>query len=236
MDSQIMTAAASWVEVTVGALTPLADSANAVGMAAYMKGVAPFLGLKTSDRRSALKGAWSGLPAIDEHELVAVCDQLWALPEREFQYAACDLIDRYVRTLSPDFIVEPVQRLLTTTSWWDSVDSLGTAAVSPLTMRNPQLVGLMWQWLDSGDTWLIRAALQHQRGRKAATDFAVLYAMCDRHAQEREFWIAKAIGWALRDVTRWDPAGVAAFIDAHPGLSYVARREALRGLARTSRP
>jgi 3-methyladenine DNA glycosylase AlkD len=231
-----MTAVASWVEATVGALTPLADPANAVGMTAYMKNVAPFLGLKTSDRRSALKGAWSALPAIDEHELVAVCDQLWALPEREFQYAACDLIDRYRRTLSADFIVEPVQRLLITKSWWDSVDSLGTSAVSPLTMRHPQLVGQMWQWLDSGDTWLIRAAIQHQRGRKAATDVALLYAMCDRFAEEREFWIAKAIGWALRDVTRWDPAGVAAFVDAHPGLSSVARREALRGLARTSRP
>jgi 3-methyladenine DNA glycosylase AlkD len=108
--------------------------------------------------------------------------------------------------------------------------------VSPLTKRNPQLVGLMWQWLDSGDRWLIRAAIQHQRGRKEDTDFDLLYAMCDRHAPEREFWIAKAIGWALRDVTRWDPAGVAAFVDAHPGLSSVARREALRGLARTARP
>jgi 3-methyladenine DNA glycosylase AlkD len=56
--------------------------------------------------------------------------------------------------------------------------------------------------------------------------------MCDRYATDREFFIAKAIGWALRDVTRWDAPAVQRFVDSHPDLSAVARREARRGLER----
>ena len=59
--------------------------------------------------------------------------------------------------------------------------------------------------------------------------------MCDRYADDREFFIAKAIGWALRDVTRWAPESVQRFVDEHPDLSAVARREATKGLARARR-
>lgn len=231
-----MTSADAWVDATIDALTPLSDPSKAGPMAAYMKGVAPFLGLTTPERRSALKEAWAELGAIDEATLRDAAYELWALPEREFQYAACDLIDRQRRRLSAGFLVDPIQPLLTTKPWWDTVDSLESAAICPVTARHPELVDLMWQWLDSGDRWLIRAAIQHQRGRKEDTDFALLYAMCDRFAAEREFFIAKAIGWALRECTRWDRAGVQAFVDGHPDLSAVARREAVRGLARSARP
>ena len=231
-----MTNAFAWVDATVDALTPLADPAKAVPMAAYMKHVAPFLGVTTVDRRTALKAGWVDLGGIDEPTLAAVCDELWALPQREYQYAACDLIARSRLALSAQFIVEPVQRLVVAKPWWDTVDSIETAAICPVTAHHPELLPLMWSWLESDDRWLIRAAIQHQRGRKADTDFDVLYAMCDRHATDREFFIAKAIGWALRDATRWDREGVQSFVDDHPGLSAVARREALRGLSRSSLP
>ena len=94
-----------------------------------------------------------------------------------------------------------MQDLLTTAPWWDTVDSLGSAAITPLVARHPADVDLMWAWLDSGDRWLIRAAIQHQRGLKEGTDLDRLFTMCDRFADDREFFIAKAIGWALRDVT-----------------------------------
>ena len=93
----------------------------------------------------------------------------------------------------------------------------------------------MWAWWESGDRWLVRAAIQHQRGLKERTDLDRLFTMCDRYAADREFFIAKAIGWALRDVTRWAPDAVQGFVDAHPDLSTVARREARKGLDRASR-
>lgn len=231
-----MTAPAAWVDATINALAPHADPERAGPMAGYMKGVAPFLGVMTPVRRRALRAAWSPLPPLTADDVAAVSRALWALPEREYQYAACDLIARRVKTLPAGFVADPVQDLLTTAPWWDTVDSLGSAAITPLVARHPANVDLMWTWLDSGDRWLIRAAIQHQRGLKEGTDLDRLLTMCDRFADDREFFIAKAIGWALRDVTAWDPAAVQSFVDRHPDLSPVARREATKGLSRSARP
>ncbi len=177
-----MTRTTSWVDATVEALAPLADDSRAPAMQAYMKDVAPFLGVTTPERRRALRSAWSGLAPLDEQGVSAVARALWARPEREYQYAACDLLARHARNLTGDFVADPVQDLLTTRPWWDTVDSLGTAAITPLVARYPAQVDRMWAWLDSGDRWLIRAAIQHQRGLKEATDLDRLFAMCDRFA------------------------------------------------------
>ena len=229
-----MTRVAAWVDATVAALSPLACAPNAVAMRSYMKDVAPFLGVTTPARRAALRAAWAGLEPLDVADTTAVVGALWSLPEREYQYSACDLLARVQRGLPGDFLADPVEALLTTKPWWDTVDALGTAVVTPLVARDPAQVARMWQWCTSGDRWLVRAAIQHQRGRRDRTDVDRLLAMCDRHAGDREFFVAKAIGWALRDVTRWNPAAVRGFVDDHPDLSPVARREAERGLARSA--
>ena len=223
----------AWVEATVAALEPLACPSNADAMQAYMKDVAPFLGLKTPDRRRAQRAAWAALPALEASGLARVSRVLWARPEREYQYAACDLIGRHRRMLPASFLEDPVAGLVTSKPWWDTVDTLGSNAITPLVARYPSLVEVMWQWWDSDDRWLIRAAIQHQRGRVPDTDLDRLLTMCDRYAADREFFIAKAIGWALRDVTAWDAPAVQRFVDEHPDLSAVARREAIRGLARS---
>lgn len=226
-------AVGAWVDATVDALTPLAGSADAEAMAAYMKDIAPFLGIKTPERRAAQRAAWHPLPPLTVEDVGIAAQELWSLPEREFHYAACELVGRHVTALPPTFLLDPLQTLITTKAWWDTVDLMETNAVVPLVTRHPELVDVMWAWLDSGDRWLVRTAIQHQRGRKAETDVARLYAMCDRVATEREFFVAKAVGWALRDACRWDRSGVADFVARHPDLSPVAMREATRGLAAT---
>jgi 3-methyladenine DNA glycosylase AlkD len=237
VDAQVpMSPSQGYVESTVAALAPLADPTRAAAMQAYMKEVAPFLGVGSPQRRAAQRQAWLKLPPLDEPDLSSTCAGLWDLPEREYQYAACDLIGRHTALLSPDFVAGTTQTLLTTKPWWDTVDALGTAVVSPVVARNRTLVDLMWRWLESGDRWLIRAAIQHQRGLGERTDVPRLLAMCDRFAADREFFVAKAIGWALRDVTAWDAGAVREFVADHPDLSAVARREATRGLARSVRP
>ena len=229
-----MTAASDWVDATVAALAPLADPERAGPMAAYMKDVAPFLGIATPERRRALRAAWAGSDGLDVTATADVVRALWALPEREYQYAACDLLAREQRRLPGGFLLDPVQELLTDRPWWDTVDSLGTSVVTPLVQRHAEQVDLMWRWWDSGDRWLIRAAIQHQRGLKEQTDLDRLFGMCDRYAGDREFFVAKAIGWALRDATRWNPDAVQRFLDRHADLSAIARREAERGLAAAS--
>ena len=221
-----------WVSATQESLLPLADVHDAVGMARYMKNVAPYLGIRTPARRKALRAAWKRLPALDESGLARFTKAMWQLPEREYQYAACDALDWYRGELSPDFLHDPVRHLVSTKPWWDTVDSLGSAIVTPLVNTYPALTATMWEWLESEDIWLARAAIQHQRGNREETDLDLLLAMCEVHITDREFWLAKAIGWALRDASAYWPAEVQAFVDAHPNIAPVARREAQRGIDR----
>lgn len=221
--------AAAVVAATRRAYEPLAVPADAGPMAAYMKGVAPFLGIRTPVRRVALRAAWTPLgppPAADD--LAAAARALWAVPEREYPYAACDLLARFVGRHAPaSFLAGTVEELLVTRPWWDTVDALGSAAVRPLVARFPELVAVSEGWSGSGDRWLVRSAILDQLGRRAATDQDRLFARCRRHGGDREFFVAKAIGWALRDYARTAPEAVGAFV-ASTALQPLSVREALK--------
>ena len=222
----------AWVNDVVRALGPLADPTETQNMQWYMKDVSPFLGIRTPQRRAVVRSVAATHPRPTSAQLRLIATELWAMDQREYQYVAYDLLARFQRDLPASFLKRPVQQLLTTKPWWDTVDGLVTAAVAPLTQRFPALVKLMWTWERSGNTWLIRAAIGHQRGRKADTDIDLLIALCEPHASDREFFVAKAVGWALRDVAPYFPHEVRSFVEAHPQLSRVARVEAVRGLVR----
>jgi 3-methyladenine DNA glycosylase AlkD len=215
--------------VTRRALVPESNGDEARAMAAYMKHVAPFLGVRSMPRRLALRGAWRELDTPTSNELGDACVLLMNRREREYHYAAYDLIETYVAAADETFLVEYVEDLLTTKPWWDTVDGLGSTAVSPLCWRY-DASELVQRWSRSPNMWLNRAAIQHQRGWKGDTDVKYVLSICDAHSSSREFFVAKAIGWALRDLARLDAPAVRAFLHEHPALSPVAVREARRGL------
>jgi 3-methyladenine DNA glycosylase AlkD len=217
------------VMLTRRALIPLANDHQAPIMASYMKHVAPYLGIPTPPLRQALRAAWRELSAPTSDELGDACVLLMNQREREYHYAASNLIETYRASTDETFLVEYVEDLLTTKPWWDTVDSLGSTTVSPLCWRY-DASELVLRWSRSPNLWLNRAAIQHQRGWKGNTDIEFVHSICDAHAQSREFFVAKAIGWALRDLARLDPPAVRAFLLQHPQLSPIAVREARRGL------
>ncbi|HEX2806344.1 MAG TPA: DNA alkylation repair protein [Kineosporiaceae bacterium] len=221
---------AAAVTAAVQALTPLADPQRATPMAAYMRDQFSFLGIGTPARTAALKIAWRGLPAPSGTDLAGAARALWVLPHREFQYAGCDLLGRWHRLLPADLLTGTIESLITTKSWWDTVDSLRKAAVGPLVAAHPELVGVLRRWIDADDPWLARSAIIHQLGYGPRTDADLLFAFCARRAADREFFVAKAIGWALRTHARLAPDDVRSFVAAHPELSPLARREALKHL------
>ncbi|MFA7323283.1 MAG: DNA alkylation repair protein [Candidatus Nanopelagicales bacterium] len=225
----------AWIDAARQAYAPLANPEYAVNMAAYMKRIAPYLGIQTQARRAALKAAWKPLAQLDQPDLAQLVQKLWRLPEREYHYAACDALDWYRGAISADFLDDPVRELVTTKSWWDSVDSLGTVIITPLVNTYPELIDTMWDWNRDENIWLVRASIQHQRGNRDETDLALLLAMCEPHIANKEFFIAKAIGWALRDASAYWPNEVQEFIDRYPGISSVARREGQRGVDRALR-
>ena len=206
-------------------LPKLGDHKKAIGAQAYMKDIAPFLGVMTPERRSLVKYLLSTLPIPSSDEVAETVRALWKLEEREFQYAANDLLGKYNMQLDKRFLADHCEYLISTKSWWDTVDGLGSAVVSPLTMKYPA-ISLMRKWNKSDDIWLVRASIQHQRGRKYETDVDLLFELCEPHVAKKEFFIAKAIGWALRDLSRIDNREVVRFLAEHPDLNSVAVREA----------
>ena len=213
------------------ALEPLANPERATGAENYMKHVAPYLGMSAPDRRMATRPVFKSLPHPTSDELARACRLLYAQEKREYAYAANDLIAHFISSADRDFLEFVLPELLTTKSWWDTVDGLGSAAVVPLAWRYPSKT-VMRKWNSDSNIWVVRAALGHQRGRRGETDVPFVLDLAAKHTFSREFFIVKAIGWLLRDITAFDKPAVRQFLIAHPELGRVATREAERGLNR----
>lgn len=228
-----MTWAEDLVAATERELAAVACPESAGPQAAYLRHVAPFLGMTSAVRRTAQRAAWRAAgPPPDTAALLAAAQRLTGLPQREYQYVAVELLGRHRSLLPPEALDDRLRPLLFTRPWWDTVDLAGSHVITPMVTAAPELVAVMRSWSATDDQWLIRAAIQHQRGRGEATDVDLLLDLCAAHSDDRRFFVAKAIGWALRDLTKWHPEAVRGFLAAHPDLPAVARREADRGLAR----
>jgi 3-methyladenine DNA glycosylase AlkD len=211
----------------------------AVGAAAYMRNQFPFLGVRTPARRRLVKEALADLPTLSrshltESQLAATARALWQQPEREFQYAGCDLLTKHLGVTGPGFI-DVVHELVVTKAWWDTVDALAAHAAGPLVRRHPQLTAAMDDWVRSDDIWVARTAILHQLTYRADTDGDRLFAYCRLRATDSEFFIRKAIGWALRTYAAREPDRVAEFLRDTPSLSPLSIREATKGVERVRR-
>ena len=209
----------------------MGDRKRAIGAQAYMKDIAAFISAATPERRALVKKIAKSMPVPTSEELGLTARKLWKIEEREFQYAANDLIGTCWKVADKKFLADHVEDLIVTKSWWDTVDGLGSVAVSPLTDKYG-CEKLIASWNKSENMWLNRAAIQHQRGRRFETDVKLVLQYCDDHSDSKEFFIVKAIGWALRDICAINPRAVREFLKEHPDLGRVAVREAERGLGR----
>ncbi|WP_374229042.1 DNA alkylation repair protein [Streptomyces sp. DH8] len=218
------------LERLVAAYAPAADPARAEGAAAYMKHVAPFLGIPAPERRALSRTVLAGLGRPDERDCAAVALRCWRLPEREYHYFAADYLRRYANRCTSGFL--PVlHHLVTTLPRWDTVDVLAAYVAGPLVAADPALVRAMDRWIDDPDIWTARTALLHRLRYKEATDAERLFDYCLRRADHPGFFIRKAIGWALREYAGTDPAAVRAFVEgARDRLSPLSVREALKNL------
>jgi 3-methyladenine DNA glycosylase AlkD len=226
-----MTYSSEFISALKPELLKFRNRTAAIGAQRYMKDIAPFLGVKTPERRSLVKKIARELNIPTSEDLAKTSRALWKLEEREYQYVAYDLIQIHIDVADKLFLQDHVEYLITHKSWWDTVDGLGTAAVSPLTDKFG-CEKLIEKWNKSSNIWLIRSAIQHQRGRKFETDTKLILRYCDEHSNSSEFFIVKAIGWALRDMAKVSPREVRAFLNSHPELGRIAVREAEKGLKR----
>jgi 3-methyladenine DNA glycosylase AlkD len=183
-----------------------------------------FLGIKTPLRRELSKELVNRPKELSEKEIISLCKELWAQPEREFQYVACDILAKNAKRLSPSYVKRDAKWFITNKSWWDTVDSIRTS-VEVVVAANPELEATMFEWIKSKNIWLVRSALIHQLTLRTKTNSTRLFALCELKAEEKEFFIAKGLGWALRSYSYIDPKAVKKFIKDHPELTPLAKRE-----------
>ncbi len=203
---------------------------DAPPMAAYMKNRVPFLGLKAPARRLLQKEIFALYKALPFAETEKIIRLLWTQPEREFQYLALDWLWLRRKDFSRETILL-IETLLTTKSGWDTVDFLSSQILGYWAKTFPEAARpVIARFIQSPDFWLSRAAIIHQLFYKEKTDTALLTAALLPHLLSKEFFLRKAIGWALRQYARTDAAWVISFVEAHPEMSGLSKREATKRL------
>lgn len=191
-------------------------------MRAYMREQFPFLGIATPVRREAIKPVIKQFKDASPGGLISVAGELWRLPEREYQYAALDLMAAHWKQFNTDDLPELLAFVLRK-SWWDSVDGMAGIVGDVLRFDHNGMDAA----LKHDNFWMRRIALLHQLGWRGKTDEMRLFRYSIALGHENEFFIQKAIGWALRDYARHAPHNVAQFINENKtALSKLSIREA----------
>lgn len=196
-------------------------------MKAYMKNKFEFLGLSRPERDLIQKDLFSKFVIKDETILESAVRQLWALPHREYHYLAMDLMvknNKFIPSLNFDFF----NFLVENNSWWDSVDTICSKVIGPYYLfHTGKYKKDLEQWWKSNDFWKRRACIIFQLNYKEKTDLKFLESRILENNTSSEFFLQKAIGWALRQYTRTDSQWVIDFVSKHE-LKPLSKREAIR--------
>jgi 3-methyladenine DNA glycosylase AlkD len=214
-------------------LRALADPAKAPAMAAYMKTAQPFYGVPTPRRAIIMRETRDRFVPADQKSYERNVLALWKLPYREEQYCAI----AYARQ-HPRFIAPPAlwlyERMIREGAWWDFVDEIAVTLVGTVLGNfRAKTRPIIERWCDDPEMWIRRTALVAHLKHKKETDAAQLFDHCLRRSDEREFFIRKAIGWALREYSKTDPRAVGAFLKKNrQRLSNLSYAEASKHLAR----
>ena len=199
------------VEELVKELKAVANPDDAVAMKAYMKNKFEFLGVKTPARRKLAKAFFK--PQTDLVIDWNFINEAWNYPYRELQYTALDYLEIRKNLLTPSDLPH-LKKLAQTKSWWDTVDFLDRL-VGSIIARFPETKATILSWSCDEDIWLRRLAIDHQLLRKEETDTELLEKILVNNLGQAEFFINKAIGWALRDYSKTNPDWVRDFIERY---------------------
>ncbi|MHB8383213.1 MAG: DNA alkylation repair protein [Candidatus Binataceae bacterium] len=193
-------------------LKRLAEPAKAPAMAAYMKTSQPFFGVPTPTRAAMFKRMGDQFAPLDQRSYSRSVLALWKLPHREEQYCAISFASQHEQFITPASL--PLyERMIREGAWWDFVDDIAVNLVGAVYGNfRAQTRPMIERWIDDEDLWIRRTALLSHLKHKRATNKVQLFRHCLKCAHEPEFFIRKAIGWALRECSKTDPDAVRKFL------------------------
>ncbi|TRX16311.1 DNA alkylation repair protein [Flavobacterium franklandianum] len=203
---------------------------NGLAMAKYMRNHFSFFGIKTEDRRQIFKTLCkeNQLEILENARAIAL--ELFEKNEREFHYCAIEILIKQLKGNYKKEDIHLIEKLLTTNSWWDSVDTIAKYILGEYLLEFPlETKKVIERFSNSENLWLNRSAILFQLGYKQKTNFDLLKSECEKHKNSNEFFIQKAIGWALREYAKTNPQAVKNYV-SNTNLKPLSTKEALKNI------
>lgn len=217
----------SYTENVIEVFINHADPATAIPMTKYMKNKLEYFGIKSPLRKEISEQFLTKNKLPDRHDISKIVKELWVQPQRELQYFAMVLLQKYTLISLIDWI-DLYEDLILQKSWWDTVDGIAAWNVGDHFLKfSEQLSPYTKKWMDSANIWLQRTCLIFQLRYKEKTDFELLKSFIIPLSSSKEFFIRKAIGWSLRQYSKVNPLIVKEFVKDQP-LSNLSYREATK--------
>ncbi len=206
-----------------------ANPYQAERMKAYMRNLFDFYGLQKDKRAELASPYLKELVASSEDNIDDIVKFLWKQPHRECQYIAMEYIMKLHKKWTPATL-SLFEYMIANNSWWDTVDFIASSLVGKLFQKYPQLImPSVQKWDNQNQFWFHRTTLIFQLKYAAKTDQHLLFVQCEKYMSSKEFFMQKAVGWALRQYSKFNVVAVREFVDAHQ-LSTVSLREAKKYL------
>jgi 3-methyladenine DNA glycosylase AlkD len=206
------------------------NAENALPMAKYMKNLFSFFGIKTDERRALFKSVCKKHQAEINSNARTIAWELFTKKERELQYCGIEII---IKNLKNNYVIEDIvwiEKLLITNSWWDSVDTISKYILGSYLEQFPtEIATVVQRFSNAKNIWLNRSVILFQLGYKSKTDFNLLQSLCLKHSDSNEFFIRKAIGWALREYAKTNSSAVQEFVNK-TNLKPLSKKEALKNI------
>jgi 3-methyladenine DNA glycosylase AlkD len=206
------------------------NTENAVAMSKYMKNNFKFFGIKTVERRQILKKLWKANQQEVSQNARQITLELFQKQQREFHYCTVEILIQELKQKNIKEDIQLIEKLIITNSWWDSVDFLAKYLLGNYLLQFPEETdSVILKFSSSENMWLNRSVILFQLGYKEKTNFDVLKFVCEKHKMSTEFFIQKAIGWALREYAKTNPEAVKDFVSIS-NLKKLSEKEALKNL------
>lgn len=202
-----------------------ANAEKAAGAKAYMRNQFEYLGL-TAPLRQSISKTYIKAQLPDYNDLETIVKELWQLPEREYQYFAIDLVAAFKKQWTKD-IIKLMEFILLNKSWWDTVDATSNLTGAYFKIFPGKTNTITGKWNRSDNFWLQRSSILFQLKYKKDTDTILLAKYILALAASKEFFVQKAIGWALREYSKTNSSWVQDFVKQNK-LAALSEREALK--------
>ncbi len=203
---------------------------NAFAMAKYMRNNFSFFGIKTEERRRIFKEIWKENKNEVAENAREIALELYSKPQREFHYCAIEILIKQLKGNYKKEDIQLIEKLIISNTWWDSVDTIAKYILGEYLLEFPmETKNVIARFSKSENMWLNRSAILFQLNYKQKTNFDLLKAECNKHKISKEFFIQKAIGWALREYAKTNPEEVKNFV-ANNNLMPLSTKEALKNI------